>query len=418
MTGSRQVVLVTGPPMSGVSSLVAVLRERMPEAAIVEADELGPHDVPAAVVVVVSGVAPVTESDCSQVELATTHTELVIGVVSKIDAHRGWRDVLAADRAALRTRSARYRAMAWMAVAAAPDIGEPNVDELVESLREGLRDPALSNRNLLRAKNSGEATAREGCIGRLRAGRTALLRDRRQARSERALALRGGLQEARASLGRFVRQRGVVVRADFRARAAELPRGGRARFEAELLGEVDAVLDELEVRILARSGELAGTLAVAAPAGPSPGAGPQLTAPPVASRHGESRLTMVLGAGFGLGVAMAVSRLLGGLAQELAVAALVVGGMSGFALTVWLVMTRALLQERAALDRWVTEVVTTLRWHGEELVAGRLLAAELGFAAELAARDDAESAELAERVGAIDAELRALARLTAVAQED
>jgi hypothetical protein len=127
---------------------------------------------------------------------------------------------------------------------------------------------------------------------------------------------------------------------------------------------------------------------------------------------------MVLGAGFGLGVAMAVSRLLGGLAQELAVAALVVGGMSGFALTVWLVMTRALLQERAALDRWVTEVVTTLRWHGEELVAGRLLAAELGFAAELAARDDAESAELSERVGAIDAELRALARLTAVAQED
>jgi len=127
---------------------------------------------------------------------------------------------------------------------------------------------------------------------------------------------------------------------------------------------------------------------------------------------------MVLGAGFGLGVAMAVSRLLGGLAQELAVAALVVGGASGLALTVWLVMTRALLQERAALDRWVTEVVTTLRWHGEELVAGRLLAAELGFAAELAARDDAESAELAERVGAIDAELRALARLTAVEQED
>jgi hypothetical protein len=418
MTGSRPVVLVTGPPMSGVSSLVAVLRERMPDAAIVEADELGPHDVPAVAVVVVSGVAPVTESDCSQVEFATTHTELVIGVVSKIDAHRGWRDVLAADRAALRTRSARYRAMAWMAVAAAPDIGEPNVDGLIESLRDGLRAPTLVSRNMLRTKNSGERTAREGCIGRLRAGRTALLRDRRQARSERALALRGGLQEARASLGRFVRQRCVVVRADFRARAAELPRGRRAWFEAELLGEVDAVLDELEDRILARSGELAGTLAVAAPARPSPGAGPQLTAPPVPSRHGESRLTMVLGAGFGLGVAMAVSRLLGGLAQELAVAALVVGGLSGFALTVWLVMTRALLQERAALDRWVTEVVTTLRWHGEELVAGRLLAAELGFAAELAARDDAESAELAERVGAIDAELRALARLTAVERED
>jgi hypothetical protein len=127
---------------------------------------------------------------------------------------------------------------------------------------------------------------------------------------------------------------------------------------------------------------------------------------------------MVLGAGFGLGVAMAVSRLLGGLDQGLAVAALVVGATSGVALTVWLVITRALLQERALFDRWVTEVVTTLRWHGEELVASRLLAAELGFAAGLAARDEAESADLSERLGAIDAQLRTLSRLTAVVQED
>ena len=48
---------------------------------------------------------------------------------------------------------------------------------------------------------------------------------------------------------------------------------------------------------------------------------------------------------------MAVSRLLGGLDQGLAVAALVGGASSGVALTVWLVLTRALLQERALLDR-------------------------------------------------------------------
>jgi hypothetical protein len=292
--------------------------------------------------------------------------------------------------------------MRWVAVAAAPDVGVPKVDGLVESLRDTSRKPLLAS---------------DIRVGQLRAGRTALLRDRRQARSARALTLRGGLHEGRAALGRFVRQRCVAMRTDFRARAAEQRRGDFARFEADLLDEAETVLDELEQQLLARSDELAGTLDVAASACPRPGAGPQLPASPAAPRQ-ERRLTMVLGAGFGLGVAMAVSRLLGGLAQELAVAALVVGGMSGFALTVWLVMTRALLQERAALDRWVTEVVTTLRWHGEELVAGRLLAAELGFAAELAARDDAESAELSERVGAIDAELRALARLTAVAQED
>jgi hypothetical protein len=409
VTGSRQLVLVTGPTLSGVTSLVAALRERMPELALVEAAELSKGDVPTAAVVVVSGIAPMTESDCRQVDVATARTELVIGVVSKVDAHRGWRGVLAENRAALHARSSRCRPMRWVAVAAAPDVGVPKVDGLVESLRDELRNATLPARKPLPASDIR--------IVRLRAGRTALLRDRRQARSARALTLRGGLHEARAALGRFVRQRCVAMRTDFRARAAELRRGDFARFEADLLDEAETMLAELEQQLLARSDELAGTLDVAAPACPRPGAGLQLPASPAAPRQ-ERRLTMVLGAGFGLGVAMAVSRLLGGLDQGLAVAALVVGATSGVALTVWLVITRALLQERALFDRWVTEVVTTLRWHGEELVASRLLAAELGFAAGLAARDEAESADLSERVGAIDAQLRTLSRLTAVVQED
>jgi hypothetical protein len=399
VTGSRQLVLVTGPPRSGVSNLVAALRARMPELALVEAAELGQGDVPTAVVVVVSAAAPMTESDCRQVDVATAGTELVIGVISKVDAHRGWRDVLAENRAALHARSSRYRAMRWVAVAAAPDVGVPKVDGLAESMRDELRNVTTSTRKPLPASDIR--------VGQLRAGRTALLRDRRQARSARALTLRGGLHEARAALGRFVRQRCVAMRTDFRARAAELRRGDFARFQAELLDEAAAMLDDLAHQLLARSDELAGALDVTAPACPGPGAGPQLPASPAAPRQ-ERRLTMVLGAGFGLGVAMAVSRLLGGLDQGLAVAAFVGGAASGVALTVWLVITRALLQERALFDRWAAEVVTTVRWHGEELVASWLLAVELGFAAELAARDEAESADLSERVGAIDAELRAL----------
>jgi hypothetical protein len=402
VTGSRRLVLVTGPPLSGVTSLVAALRERMPELVLVEAAEMGKGDVPAAVVVVSSGVAPMTESDCRQVDVATARTDLAIGVVSKVDAHRGWRHVLAENRAALHARSSRYRVMPWVTVAAAPDVGVPKVDGLVELLRDTARKP-------LPASNIR--------VDQLRAGRTALLRDHRQARSARALTLRGGLHEARAALGRSFRERCVAMRTDFRARAAELRRGDFARFEADLLDEAETMLDELERQILAHSDELAGTLDVAAPACPRPGAGPQLPASPTAPRQ-ERRLTMVLGAGFGLGVAMAVSRLLGGLDQGLAVAALVGGATSGLALTVWLVITRALLQERAVFDRWVSEVVTTLKWHGEELVASRLLAAELGFAAELAARNEAESDDLSERVGAIDAELRVLSRLTAVVQEE
>lgn len=400
MAAPVRVVAVVGPPLAGVTSLVAALRERMPETAFVEADERTAGEPPAAVVVVLSAVAPMTESDCRRVDLAAARAAPVIGVLAKVDAHRGWRDVLAADRAALRARSARYRAMPWVPVAAAPDVGPPELGPLVETLR-----------NQLDANGVREQSALEARIGRLRAERAALIRDRSRASSERALALRGGLPRARSTSGRFLRQRSLSMRTEFRARAADTPRGGAAELEAELRGEVAALLEELDVLVLAAVDELAHTLDVALPSqppSPPPAVAPER--PPVASRSGERRLTTVLGAGFGLGVAMAVSRLLGGLTHEWAGAALAVGALSGFALTAWLVMTRALLQDRALLDRWVTEVVTTARWQGEELIASRLLAAELAIAAASSAREEAESAVLAERLDALDAELRALMR--------
>src|SRR6185437_9544457 len=60
----RDVTLVTGPWMAGVSSVVSVLRERLPQHKFVESTDLGPGDAPTAVVFVVSAAAPLTESDC------------------------------------------------------------------------------------------------------------------------------------------------------------------------------------------------------------------------------------------------------------------------------------------------------------------------------------------------------------------
>jgi hypothetical protein len=397
VTTTARVVRVAGPPLSGVTSLVAALRERMPETAFLEADEPAAAEPPAAVVVVLSAVAPMTESDCRRIDVATAQAAAVVGVLAKVDAHRGWRDVLAADRAALQARAARYRAVPWVPVAAAPDLGPPELGGLVELLRNRLCPNGL----------------RESGIGWLRAERAALVSARSRARSERALALRGGLARARAAAGRFLRQRSMAVRAEFRVHAAELPRGGAAAVAAELRGQLEGMLDELDVLLQAaieEMAELAEPLELAVSARPTPAGGPRLGDPPGASRRGERRLTTVLGAGFGLGVAMAVSRLLGGLADELAGAALVVGALAGFALTAWLVTTRAQLAERARLDRWVTEVVATARWHGEETIAGRLLGAELEIAAALSAREEAESSALAERLEAVDAELRALMR--------
>jgi predicted GTPase len=132
---SRDVVLVTGPWLAGATSVIDALRERLSEHTFVEADELGPADAPAAVVFVVSAIAPLTESDSALVDLVANYTDLIIGVVAKIDAHRSWREVLAADRAQLAARAPRYQHVQWVGAAAAPDLGEPRLDELVDLLR-------------------------------------------------------------------------------------------------------------------------------------------------------------------------------------------------------------------------------------------------------------------------------------------
>jgi len=92
---------------------------------------------------------------------------------------------------------------------------------------------------------------------------------------------------------------------------------------------------------------------------------------------------------------------------------MVAGGLVGLLLTVWVVGIRGLLADRAVLDRWVTDVTTTLRSAGEERVATRVLAAETALSTELAVRDEADSATAADRVAEIDAELREHAIATA-----
>ena len=129
---------------------------------------------------------------------------------------------------------------------------------------------------------------------------------------------------------------------------------------------------------------------------------------------------MVLGAGFGLGVALGVSRLFAGLAPGLTIAGLVAGGVVGLVLTVWVVGMRGLLSDRAVLDRWVGEITSMLQSTVEERVATRVLAAEAALTADVARRDEADAASAAVQVGEIDAELRehAIATSRAAALRD
>ncbi len=224
---SRDVVLVVGPWLAGATSLIRVLRDRLPEHSFVESDELNPGHAPAAVVFTVSAIAPMTESDCALIDLASNYTDLVIGVVSKIDAHRNWREVLAADRTLLTQRAPRYAQMQWVGAAAAPDLGEPRVDELVGLLRQRLSDPDVTRRNRLRAWESrlldiigryradGDGSDRRARVSALHKNRDDILRRRRLAKSERTIALRSQLQQARVQLGHFARNRCTSVRANW-----------------------------------------------------------------------------------------------------------------------------------------------------------------------------------------------------------
>ncbi|MBP1818509.1 hypothetical protein [Mycobacterium sp. OAE908] len=423
----RDVVLVTGPWLAGTSSLIAVLRERMPERTFVEADELSAANAPTAVVFVVSAITPLTESDCALVDLAANYTDLIIGVVAKIDAHRNWREVLAADRARLALRAPRYEHVQWVGAAAAPDLGEPRVDELVGVLRQRLADPDVQRRNRLRAwevrlqnvieRYQAEAAGsdRQARVAALRKNREDILRGRRLSKSERSIALRSHIQQARVQLTYFARNRCTSVRAELQEDASNTSRRKLGEFEAYVRTRAEEVVDEVDEGITTHLSDVATELGLSAPERPGPAPRPEVTSPLLKSRRLETQLTMVVGAGFGFGVALAVTRLFAGLAPGLTVAGLVAGGLVGLLLTVWVVGIRGLLQDRAVLDRWVTDVTATWRAVVEERVATRVLAAEAALTSGLAARDEVDSATAADRVAEIDAELREHAVATAKA---
>jgi hypothetical protein len=142
------------------------------------------------------------------------------------------------------------------------------------------------------------------------------------------------------------------------------------------------VIEEVDVAIGRTVADIPGLPALP----PRPEATPPpLPSPRSASRRLETQLMVVLGGGFGLGVALTVSRLTTALGPGSEVAGLLAGGLLGLALTAWVVSLRGVLHDRALMDRWVGEVTAALRSSGEEMVARRLLDAEIALTAAVRA---------------------------------
>ncbi|MEB3051024.1 hypothetical protein KV112_14965 [Mycolicibacter sp. MYC123] len=413
-----EVVLVTGPWLAGVSAVAVALADRLPGWQVVEATEMGPGEVPAAVVFVVSAAAALTRSDCALLDAAAAHTDVVIGVVSKIDAHQQWREMQDVAREVLSEYSPRYRDVAWVGAAAAPAQGEPLIDDLAAELTKQLEDSDLQRRNRLRSwefqlrtdadriDRNARADGRRARVALLQEQRDEVLRQRRLSKSERVIALRSRIATARVQLGYFARKRCASVRGELAEDAAGMTRRRLDEFAdyvGERLSEVVAEVDEGVTEQLADVAHELGLSGVPA----SDAALPQVEAgaPPLRSRRLETQLMTLLGVGFGGGVALTLSRLFAHLAPGLAAAGAVACVVIGVAVTVWVVRLRGLLRDRALLDRWVGEATGALGSALAELVALRVVAAETALTAELAERNETEATDAADRIAGLDREL-------------
>ena len=350
-------ILVTGPPLSGVTGVSRGLRNRLGgECRVVE--RLGPGERAAAVVFVVSAAAPMTDSD-AEFLAAAADPAAAVAVVSKIDVHRTWPKVLQANRT-------RCPQVAWEPVAAAPQVGPPKLNRLVDAVHTVLAGPS----------RAGPSRA-----GPFRAGPS-----ESKSRATQALALRSGIQQSRVRLAGRARTECADLRNELRREAAGVTRGGVDEFCSGARRRAVGAAAELDATLTAALSSLAagaGLPADAVSAGPSAAADSYL--PRFARPELESRLSVLLSAGFGLGVTLTVGRSLADLAPAWASAILAGCLVTGVVLTGWMIRTRRLLTERTALDRWVTELTAALRTAMDDRLLTRLLAAESAWFAAVTA---------------------------------
>ncbi|WP_046320213.1 hypothetical protein [Mycobacterium sp. UM_Kg1] len=431
----RDVVVVTGPWLAGVGAMTAALADRIPQWPVREAGDLGPGDVPLAVVFVVSAAAALTPSDCALFDAAAAHTDVVIGVVSKIDVHRQWPQMLAVAREMLAGHAARYRDVVWVGAAAAPERGTPRVDDVIAALAAALGSGDAHRRNRLRAwqcqlradadrtDRDLRAEGRRARVQLLRERREQLVRRQRIAKAERVISLRSRLAQARVRLSQFADKRCAAVRGELTEDVTGMTRRRPAEFQTYVGDRLAEVAAEVDHAIGDQVAGIAGGLGLAEdswPAGdrPPPAAGPGT--PPLESRRLETQLMTVLGIGFGLGTALTLSRVLADLAPGLAAVGAAGCAVAGLAIAGWVVRIRGILRDRAVLERWVGEATGVLRRELRDLVALRLVAAEAALSAELALRNEADAGRVAGRVAELDRELRehaaAAARAAAVAE--
>ncbi|HEY9472578.1 MAG TPA: dynamin family protein [Mycobacteriales bacterium] len=371
-----------------------------------------------ALLFVVDASAPFTAPELEFLAAASESVDLVVFAVTKIDAHRGWRQIVADDRELLRRYAPRFADAEIVPVSARlfEQAGAMPVGELTATLRTGSRlvnlrlvlqtrvaakASALHQANVLRAVRSRMAGLEHGLAADLAAvdpdpGRVEELGERRErlALARRTdgrgwqLRLRAEISRARIDTLHDLRReildqshywRSSLDRAD-RAAYDRLPVELDATVHALTLRLFERMLDRLRrvtdsaMRGLFGAEELAEVYRGFAhsPALVGPVAGPDRREATV-----EDRLVLVGGIASGLGAGRLIAfvpAMLG-----LAVPALVFAPISlglGVLATRWMVTLRRQVADRNHYRTWVAEAIAEVRATLESEVAGQFVDAE------------------------------------------
>ncbi|MEV0696546.1 dynamin family protein [Saccharopolyspora sp. NPDC050389] len=394
-----------------------------------------------ALLFVVDASAPFTRGELEFLQKVAERVETVVFALAKTDQHRGWRQVLEADRKLLAEHAPRFADMPIFPVSARMQelAAKAPSEQAADMLREksgiaelrtelerliGGRSAMLGEANTMRALSTvlGELVAKLSAEKRaltvgedeaesLRARRDELSTSRRSSTRGWQVKLRGEIQRTRVEtsheVARQIREvqnwfRRAIDGAD-RNQLAELPRHVDAALQmassrvAAMLSARLATVAEQSLKELFSAEELDVIRSQFARGAQAPIAlRPPDKRPPTA----EDKLLVFMGVSGGLGVGRAAAMPLAGLGiAALNPVVLPVTIVLGLGAGWWMARTRKHAADKQHLKQWLTEAIADARSSLDQLVAEQLIEAEQQLSLAL---DDA----LTRRIEAIEGELR------------
>lgn len=400
-----------------------------------------------ALLFVLDAAAPITRGELDFLTRLGDRVETALFALTKIDLHRGWRQILEANRDALVRHAPRFAAAEFHPVSARLSelaAGAPGV-EVAALLRErsgiAALQTALQHQVTGRAAMLGEAnvlralaTALDGlavrlqaehralgsigsaqvCAAALRARRDELATARRTSTRGWQLRLRGEIQRARVESAHDVAGRVRTAQVQLRAGTDA---AGPGQLE-QLPYHVDAALQAIAVHVSAGLAQRVAWVAdlaladlftrdeLAAIRARLARRPPLLVVPwPPDARPdtAETKLLVAMGFSGGLGVGRLAALPLAGLGAAAGAVVLPVSIVLGLGAGWWMARTRRHAMDKQHLKQWLVDVLADARSVLDQAVAEQMIDAEQQLSLAL---DDA----LSRRLAAIEDELREVDR--------